>query len=270
MGGGAVGCELAQVYARFGSTVTLVHNGPQLLAKEEPSIAAALTDALRADGVEILLDASVERFEGGRAVLTTGRSLEPTRVLVAVGRKPTIPALLGDAVEVDDRCRVLGHEGVWAAGDVTGVAPYTHTANYQARVVAANILGGDQVADYRAIPRAVYTDPPVASVGLHAAAAADKGIDAVTATMDLGETARALTEGDVGGRLVLTADRGKGVLIGAAAIGPRADEWIGEAVLAIRAEVPITVLADVVHPFPTFSEAYEPALRELAGQLARR
>jgi dihydrolipoamide dehydrogenase len=137
-------------------------------------------------------------------------------------------------------------------------------------VVAANLLGGDQVADYRAIPRAVYTDPTLASVGMHAEAAADQGIDAITATMDVGETARAMTEGGAGGRLVLTAHRGKGVLIGAAAIGPHADEWIGEAVLAIRAEVPLEVLADDVHPVPTFSEAYEPPLRELVEQQGRR
>jgi dihydrolipoamide dehydrogenase len=273
IGGGAIGCELSQVYRRFGAAVTVVHNGSQLLDGEEPSIAAALADALRHDGIELFLDDEVMRFGPEGATLKSGAVLPTERVLVATGREPAVQGLglevLGiNEVKVDERCRVLGQQHVWAAGDVTGEAPYTHAANYQARVLVANLLGGDAVADYRAMPRAVYTDPAVASVGLHEAKARDEGIDAVSAVMDVGQTARATTEG-AGGRLVLTADRERGVLIGAAAIGPGADEWIGEAVLAIRAGVPLSVLTDVVHPFPTFGEAFEPPLRELAARASR-
>jgi len=127
---------------------------------------------------------------------------------------------------------------------------------------------GDGMADQRAIPRTIYTNPPVASVGLDPDAAREQGYDAVSATMDVAQTARAGTQGYTRGRLVLTADRKERVLIGAAAIGPHADEWIGQAILAIRAAVPLDVLADVVQPFPTFGEAYEQPLQELVEQVS--
>ncbi|GAC1533870.1 MAG: NAD(P)/FAD-dependent oxidoreductase [Marmoricola sp.] len=280
MGGGAVGCELAQAHARFGVTTTLVESGLQLAGREEHSIADALAAALRADGIDVRLGVEVQRAELSaeglaRVHLSDGTKVEAARVLIAVGRHPSTDGLglevLGiepgenGEIRVDDHCRVEGHAHVWAAGDITGIAPYTHTANYQARILVENLLGGDQRADYRAIPRAIFTDPTVASVGMDADSARGEGIDAVSAVMDLTEVARTATEGNDGGRLVLTADRARGVLIGAAAIGPRADEWLSEATLAIRAEVPISVLTDVVHAFPTFGEAYEPPLRELAA-----
>lgn len=275
LGGGAVGCELAQVHARFGTRVVLVDTARQLLGREEASIARLLEQVLRDDGVDVRLGVgldSVAAADGGALCrLSDGSRLQVERVLVATGREPATKdlglELLGvtpgekGELAVDERCRVTDH--VWAAGDVTGVAPYTHTAGYQARVVAANLLGEHRVADYRAIPRAVYTDPPVASVGIDAKTAEQEGISAQTAVMDLAEVARTSTEGTGGGRLVLTA--ADGFLIGAAAIGPHADEWLSEAALAIRARVPLSVLADVVHAFPTFGEAYEPPLRELAG-----
>jgi pyruvate/2-oxoglutarate dehydrogenase complex dihydrolipoamide dehydrogenase (E3) component len=277
LGAGAVGCELAQVHARFGTRVVVVDHADQVLGREEPSVARLLEQVLRDEGVDVRLGTGLDRVEpadgGARCALSDGSVLQVERVLVATGRAPWTDDLglellgveLSDdgSVPVDDRCRVRGREHVWAAGDVTGIAPYTHTASYQARVVAANLLGEDRRADYRAIPRAVYTEPAVASVGLDAAAARERGIDAQTAVIDLGEVARTSTEATRGGRLVLTA--ADGVLIGAAAIGPHADEWLSEATLAIRARVPLAVLADVVHAFPTFGEAYEPPLRELAG-----
>ena len=284
MGGGAVGCELAQAHVAFGVRVTLVESGPQLLGKEEPSVAQLLAKALRDGGVDVRLGVQVQRAELtedglARLHLSDGTTVDAARVLVAVGRQPTTAGLgldvlgveVGDGgqVRVDEHCRVEGQPHVWAAGDVTGTAPFTHTANYQGRIVVENLLGGQRVADYRAIPRAVYTDPAVASVGINADTARDQGIDAVTAVMDLADVARTTTEGNDGGRLVLTADRARGVLIGAAAIGPKAEEWLSEATLAIRAEVPLSVLTDVVHAFPTFGEAFEPPLRELAAKVER-
>ena len=285
MGGGAVGCELAQAFARFDVAVTLVESTPQLLGHEEPSVAAALRGVLCADGIDVLLGVEVKslsrRAVGGVGVdLSDTTNVDVDRVLVAVGRQPTTEGLglevlgikLGSRgeVEIDPSCRVRGHDHVWAVGDITALAPFTHTANHQARVVIDNIQGGARRADYTAIPRAVYTDPAVASVGITEATAREQSIDAISATYDISHTARAGTEGAGDGWLVLTADAEKALLIGAAAIGPHADEWIGEAVMAIRAQVPLDVLADVVHPFPTFAMAYEPPLRELAKRCAKK
>src|SRR5206468_10083696 len=151
--------------------------------------------------------------------------------------------------------------------DVTAIAGYTHTANYHGRIIAANLLGREARADHRTIPRGAYTEPAVACVGLSSSRAREQGYDAASASMQIGQTARANATGLKSGRLVLVGDRKRRTLLGAAAIGPHAEEWIGEAVLAIRAEIAIDVLTDVVHPFPTFSEAYEPPLRELAEKM---
>jgi pyruvate/2-oxoglutarate dehydrogenase complex dihydrolipoamide dehydrogenase (E3) component len=279
MGGGPVGCELAQVFARFGTQTTLVEAGPQLAGREQPKVAERLAAVLVEDGVDVRLDTEVVQVkptDGGlRAGLSDGTHVDVERNVLAVGRTPTSDALALDilgieteesgAIAVDERCRVVGHDHVWAAGDVTGIAPFTHTANYQARVIAENLLGGDRSTDYTAIPRAIYTDPPVASVGVNASSETNReGL--ITATMHLDQTARAAIDGSSQGLLVLTADEARGVLVGAAAIGPKADEWLAEATLAIRAQIPLDLLLDVVHAFPTYGEAFEPPLRDLDAQ----
>jgi pyruvate/2-oxoglutarate dehydrogenase complex dihydrolipoamide dehydrogenase (E3) component len=284
IGGGAVGCEIAQVLSRFGSRVTLVQHSRQLLSREEPAVADALAAALREDGIDVRLSVevtSVAPVPGGvRVCLDDGQSSTVERVIVAIGMRPNTDgiglerlAIETDArgyLPVDDHCRLGGRSNVWAAGDVTGVAPYTHTANYHARTIAANLLGQDTRADARAIPRGVYTDPAVASVGLTASAARAQGYDVVVASFPLGHTARAFVTGNQSGVLLLVADKAARVLLGAAAVGPHVGELIGEAVLAIRARIPLEVLADLVHPFPTYSEAYEPAIRDLLAAVGTR
>jgi pyruvate/2-oxoglutarate dehydrogenase complex dihydrolipoamide dehydrogenase (E3) component len=282
LGGGAVGCELAQAYAGFGTDVTLLEAAPHLTGQEEPAVATELAEVLRRSGAQVRVGAEVAAAEpagpGVRVVLRDGTTLEAARLIIAAGRRPVtgddlglaalgIVPLKSGALAVDDRCRVEGQQHVWAAGDVTALAPYTHGANYQARVVSDNLFGGDLRADYSAIPRVIYTDPPFAAVGLTTARASAAGVPVLTATARISDQARAATDGAKAGSLVLVADGARGVLVGATALGAGADDWIAEATMAIRARVPVTVLAQVVHAFPTFGEIYEVPLRELARQL---
>lgn len=280
LGGGPVGCELAQIYQAFGARVTLLQSAATLLSAEEPFLGEALAKAFAAAGIEVRVATEVEQVglvDGAVVVqVADGKPVVAERILIATGRTPRVEGIGLEVLGIepgpkglltDSSCRIVGAEHVWAAGDVTGIAPFTHTANYQGRILAANLGGGHARADYRAIPRVVYTVPAVAAVGMTQGAAKSAGIEVVSSGLDLGETARALTDGaEAAGRLQLLGDRRHQRLVGAAIIGPRADEWIGEAALAIRAEVPLELLADVVHPFPTYSEAYERALRGLIDQ----
>lgn len=276
IGGGPVACELAQIFNRFGTKTTIVEFGTQLAGKEHPAIAQRLAQQLQLEGITIHLNSEVKKAEitdENKSLLTLsdGKTLTCSQVIVATGRHPQTLGLnldllgieLGEKGEllIDENCRVKGKENIWAAGDVTAVAPFTHTANYQARIITENILGGSRTANYVAIPRAIYTDPPVASVGNMAVN--DKNPEIATASIELSQVSRNSTDGETGGLLILVANLSKGVLIGATAIGPHADEWMAEATLAIRAEVPLTILEDVVHAFPTFSEAFETPIREL-------
>lgn len=277
VGGGPVGCELAQLFSRFGSETTIVQFSEQLADREESSVAARLTEILRSEGVSVYLNTSVIKVEltpegMTLAHLSDNSSLIVERLILAAGRHPNtqgfnleaigvVPDKKG-AIAVDENCRVIGHPHIWAAGDVTGIAPFTHTANYQGRIVANNILGATESANYSAVPRAIYTDPPVASVGKSKSSEED-GL--VTSRVEFSGLARNLTDGGIGGLLVLTADLAKGVLVGAAAIGPHADEWMAELTLAIRAQIPLAVLNDVIHAFPTFGSAIEDPIRELVA-----
>lgn len=281
LGGGPVGCELAQMFSRFGSRVTIVENAARLLSREEPLIGDTLQQVFTAEGIEVrsaTRAVSASRTSDGlRLDLADGGAVHGDRILVVAGRAPRVTNLglerIGvpfdekRGIPIDERCRVAGHDDVWAAGDVTGVAPFTHTASYHGRIIAANIRGERAVADHRAIPRTVFTDPPVAAVGLASGAARERAIDVAVAQFPLPKTARASTDEVSRGALTLCADRQRAVVIGAAAIGPHTEEWISEMSLAIRAEIPLVLLTDVVHPFPTFSEAYEPALRQLRSMV---
>jgi dihydrolipoamide dehydrogenase len=234
---------------------------------------------LEEDGVRLALGrrAMAVRTEGGEKVveLDDGSEARGAEIVVATGRRPRTrgigletvgvePGPLG--IEIDERCRAA--DGVWAIGDVTGIAMFTHVGKYQARIAAMDILGMPAKADYRAVPRVVFTDPELAAVGMSEADARAAGIDAVTATVDLpGSVARAYTyERDPRGTFKLVVDRERQVVVGACALAPLAGEWIHTLVLAIRAEIPLAVLNDTIAQFPTFSEAWGYALRALPDQ----
>jgi dihydrolipoamide dehydrogenase len=280
IGGGVVAVELGQFLARFGCRVSIVQGPPQLADREEPRIGQLLAEVLREDGIQLHLGRRGVgvREEAGQKVVTLddGTEARAAEVVVATGRRPRTrdigletmgiePGPRG--LEVDDRCRA--GEGVWAIGDVTGRAMFTHVGKYQGRIAARDILGRPACADYRAVPRVIFTDPEVAAVGMSEAAARDAGLDVGAASVDLPTTiARPYTyEREPRGVFGVVVDRERQVLVGAWAAAPLAAEWIHAAVLAIRAEVPIGVLEDTIAQFPTFSEAYGAALRSLPDEL---
>jgi pyruvate/2-oxoglutarate dehydrogenase complex dihydrolipoamide dehydrogenase (E3) component len=268
LGGGPAGCELAQIFAAFGSQVTLIEADAGLLPGEAAFAGEILTAALRRAGVEIFLGSPATKAErtpeGLTLALQDGTRIDADRLLLATGRRPRLTGLgldalgittaPGQALPTDASCQVVS--GVWAAGDVTGIT-HTHASRYQAGVVAANLLGQRREADYSAIPRCVYTVPSVYAVGEPARA----GLS--VARVPLSDTVRGRLGRDDLGRLELYA--ADGVLAGAVAVGPDAATWMAEVTLAIRAKIPVTVLADVVHAFPTYGEALQAAFRELAA-----
>ncbi|HXO24379.1 MAG TPA: NAD(P)/FAD-dependent oxidoreductase, partial [Streptosporangiaceae bacterium] len=275
LGGGAAGCELAQIFAAFGSQVTLIEADAGLLPGEAAFAGEILTAALRRAGVEIMLGSPATKAErtpeGLTLALQDGTLVDADRLLLATGRRPRLTGLgldalgitvaPGQALPTDASCHVVGASHVWAAGDVTGIT-HTHASRYQADVVAGNLLFGASLreADYSAIPRCVYTVPSVYAVGEPGRA----GLS--VARVLLSDTARGRLGGDDLGRLELYA--AEGVLVGAVAVGPDAATWMAEVTLAIRAKIPVTVLADVVHAFPTYGEALQAAFRELAAVAA--
>ena len=278
LGGGPVGVELAQFLRRFGAAVTIVEGSDRLLAREEPRVSQLLAETLERDGIDVRTGVRAERVtprDGVRVVgLSDGGEVAGEQLLLAVGRRArgrdigleTLGVAPTDsgAVPIDEHCRVS--ENVWACGDCTGTALFTHVAKYQARIAMADMAGAPRIADYRAIPRVVFTDPELAAVGLTEAAAREQGYDVLTAHLDLpsGGVARSYTyEKDPRGEMGLVLDRGERVLLGAWAVAPQAGEWIHEAVLAIRARVPYDVLIDTVPQFPSFSEGYLLALQQL-------
>jgi pyruvate/2-oxoglutarate dehydrogenase complex dihydrolipoamide dehydrogenase (E3) component len=268
LGAGPVGVELAQAIARLGSSVAIVEGGPHLLPREPEDLGRGLARALESEGIEIHLGrhAAAAARDGDDFVLrfANGEELRSDRLLVATGRRPRTAGLGLETVGIESAAhgipvdaRMNAGPGLWAVGDVAGIWPLTYVGKYQGRIAAANILGGDREARYDAVPRVVFTDPQVAAVG--------DPDGPVTATVPLAEVARTATYmrryAERPGFLTLISDGER--LTGAQALGPEAGEWLQQATVAIRARVPLDVLADTIQPFPTFSEGFVAALAAL-------
>src|SRR5438128_8157879 len=279
LGGGAVGVELGQAFARLGSKVTVIEAGPRILGAEEPEAAIALRPHLLADGMQLLVGdpgAGVETESGGVIVtLKSGAILHAERLLVATGRRANFEAWEGAGLQQTERgwlkvdpTTLEARVGVYGVGDVTGIGGFTHLAFYHGQIVARRLRGEGARADHSAVPRVTFTDPEVASVGISEAAAREHGLNVITASADPAETARGYIHDFHDGALKLIADRDRGVLIGATLVTPRAGEILGELVLALKAGTPLRTLADVIHPFPAFNRVLGAVLQELAAKAA--
>jgi pyruvate/2-oxoglutarate dehydrogenase complex dihydrolipoamide dehydrogenase (E3) component len=286
LGGGAVGVELGQAFARLGSKVTVIEAGPTFLGLEEPEAGIALRPHLEADGITFMIGdpciavekQTTEPPRQPSAVvvhLKSGAVVSADRLLVATGRRPNLEAWGAVGLAQTERgwlkvdsATLEARSGVFGAGDVTGLGGFTHLAHYHGQVIARRLRGTDARADHTAAPRVTFTDPEIASVGLSEAAARARGLDVIVASADPGETARGSIHDFHQGALKLIGDRARGVLIGAMLVSPRAGEIIGELVLAIKLGIPLKTLADVIHPFPAFNRVLGGSLGELAAKAA--
>jgi pyruvate/2-oxoglutarate dehydrogenase complex dihydrolipoamide dehydrogenase (E3) component len=273
LGGGPVGVEMAQVVRRLGGEAVIIEGGDRVLAREPAPLGEALGEALRRDGIELMLGmhATAARRDGDEYVLQFdgGTDVRGDRLLVATGRRPRVEGIGLETVGVQANPRGIpvdehlrAGERLWAIGDVTGIWPLTHVGEYEGDVVAANIAGDARPANYEAVPRVTYTDPQAAAVG-----AVEAEYSATALLSDVPKTAtytHAYAESN--GFLTLLSDGER--LTGAYALGPEAGEWLQQATLAIRAHVTLEVLSDTIQPFPSFSGIYDTALMTLRMEIA--
>jgi dihydrolipoamide dehydrogenase len=268
LGGGAAGTEIAQIVRGLGGEAVIVEGADRVLPREAAPLGHALAEALRQDGIELVLGmhATAARRDGEDYVLEFGDGTEQRgdRILVCTGRRPRVQGIGLETVgveadphgiRVDEYLRA--GDRLWAIGDVTGIWPLTHVGEYEGDVVAANIAGDMRPANYEAVPRVTYTDPQAGAVG--ATEATYAGTAALSEVPKTATYTHAYAKSN--GFLTLLSDGER--LTGAYALGPEAGEWLQQATLAIRAHVPIEVLNDTIQPFPSFSGIYAAALTDL-------
>lgn len=286
IGGGPIGCELTQVFARFGVEVTLLEVGERILGPEEPESSALLAQVLTEEGVTIHTGVEIQRVRhhgaGFSVTLAGGREITSEQLLVAAGRRLAIRDVgletvgldpTARSIEVDERMRA--GDRLWAIGDITGKGAFTHVSMYQGDVVIRDVLDPDgqdghgfQGADYRAVARVTFTDPEVGSVGLSEKQAREAGLRVLTAHTDLSSSSRGWLHGPGGvGLIKLVADADRGVLVGASSMGPTGGEVLGLLALAVHAEVPLATLGSMHYAFPTMHRAISTVVADLQEQL---
>lgn len=262
LGGGAIGCEIAQAMARLGSAVTLVHRGDRILPKEDEKAAVIVAAALVEDGVTITLGRSAESFEADVVILDDGTRLPADVVLAAMGRRSNTSGLsvekAGIAIDdkgnvrVDDKLRSTNPR-IWSAGDVSGLPQFTHTAGVNGSIAASNaVLGLRRTVDAAAVPRVTFTHPEVAAVGIQPSEAEKNGYRVVT--IEHHDLDRAIAEGETSGFTQLVIDS-KGRMFGALVVSPRAGETLGELSLAVKNGLTTSQIAGTTHAYPTFADA---------------
>jgi pyruvate/2-oxoglutarate dehydrogenase complex dihydrolipoamide dehydrogenase (E3) component len=276
LGGGAIGVELGQVFARFGAKVSVVEGSDRLLPPEEPEAGRLIAEVFAGEGIAVHTSSTVTgvRHDGGEFAVEIGSDAPVVgdRLLVATGRHVDLAAIGTVSIGVPETERVLptdNHlrvcDGVWAVGDITGHGAFTHMSMYQADIVVDQILGQPVTpADYRAVPRVTFTDPEVGSVGLSEAAARDAGIDVRTGTALVAATARGwIHKAGNDGFVKVVEDAGRGILVGATSAGPVGGEVLGLLTLAVHAEVPTERLRHMIYAYPTFHRGVLEALADL-------
>lgn len=282
LGGGNIGCELGQAFARLGAEVTIVEGLDRILSREDPEAAALLAASLARDGVTILTGAEVVAVksvaDAGVLVLSDGNRVEFDRLLVSAERRPRTGDLGLDraGVEVDERGYVrvdarmrTTNPDIWGAGDVTGHAQFTHTAGVNGSLAASNaVLGLRRRADTTTVPRVTFTDPEVAAVGVATdSAGTDPSLHLVV--RDHAHVDRAVTESATGGFTKLVVDA-KGRILGATAVGPRAGETLGELAVAVRHGLRTRDLAGTTHAYPTYNDGvWNASVDDVQAQLRR-
>ncbi|WP_214415146.1 dihydrolipoyl dehydrogenase family protein [Sphaerisporangium fuscum] len=271
LGGGAIGVELAQAFARFGAKVTVLEAADRLVPQEEPEAGELLAKVFAEEGITVRTGAEVTRVDHHGAaftVMTEDGSHRGERLLVATGRRVDLAALGVAAVGLDETARAIttdermrAADGLWAVGDVTGKGLFTHMAMYQARIALADILGeAAPPAEYHAVPRVTFTDPEIGAVGMTERQARDKGRAVRTATTSISASSRGWIH-RAQGFVKLVAD--ERVLLGATCAGPYGGEVLGLLSLAVHAKVPLERLTSMIYAFPTFHRAIEDTLAEL-------
>jgi pyruvate/2-oxoglutarate dehydrogenase complex dihydrolipoamide dehydrogenase (E3) component len=277
LGGGTIGLEMAQAFARFGSRVTVIEMLDRVLSGEEPEASAVVTAVLRAEGIDVRIGCNVVRVaaDGGSPIAVhadDGAVVHAERLLVATGRRSGLEGIGLGTVGLDESARTLhtdermhAGEGLWAVGDVTGEGAFTHVAMYQAHVAVADILGRDgPPADYRALAWVTFTDPEVGRVGMSEAQARSAGLRVRTGAAEVRQSSRGRIHGPGNAGLIkLVEDAVRGVLVGATSVGPWGGEVLAMLTLAVHAEVPVRTLRTMHYAFPTFHRGMLDALAAL-------